>query len=71
MPESPPDLVARCTEARQAGDDFSTIWETILKHHPLIAGVPVQGRVNNRRVLRIKLRTGQHLQSDQYGFSLE
>ena len=70
MPDSPYDLVAICTEARQSGQDFATIWEIILKHHPLVAGVPVSQMSGNFPALRIILRTGQQLQFDHYGFSV-
>jgi len=38
----PDDLVQKCREAMDGGVDFPTLWHTIIKPHPAVAGVPVQ-----------------------------
>jgi hypothetical protein len=35
------DLVQTCTEALRSGLDFPTLWHTIIKAHPDVAGLPV------------------------------
>lgn len=70
MAQSAPQLLEACRNARQAGKDFAAIWEAILKRHPLVTGIPVQGLVDGQPALFIELFTGQRLQFDESGFSL-
>jgi len=37
------ELVAKCNEALRKGVDFPTLWRTVIKPHPMVAGIPVQG----------------------------
>jgi hypothetical protein len=57
------DLLRACTADIHSGTDFPTIWNAILKRHPLVVGPPVQtmddGRL--RPVIEIFLITGQRL----------
>jgi hypothetical protein len=55
------DLMQACNAARHAGADFPTIWETVLKKHPLVASVPVQGITDHGPVLEVPLITGQKI----------
>jgi hypothetical protein len=36
------DLARLCTEVVRKGDDFPTVWQTLLKGHPLVEGIPRQ-----------------------------
>jgi len=36
------DLARRCTEMLRKGDDFPTVWQTLLKSHSLVNGIPRQ-----------------------------
>lgn len=36
------DLIRKCNEAMAVGVDFPTLWQTIIKPHPMVAGIPVQ-----------------------------
>jgi hypothetical protein len=63
----PADLVRRCRDARTAGKDFPTIWHTVLRGHPLVAGVPMQTVGPAGAQLEIALTTGHHLVYDSAG----
>jgi hypothetical protein len=58
------DLVCACLVAKARGADFPTIWTSILKAHPLVAGIPVQTITEARAQLEIRLVTGQRLVYD-------
>ena len=62
--ETPSDLARRCTELLRAGNDFPTIWETVLKNHALIGGVPRQRMDGKRAPLEVWLVTAQRLVFD-------
>lgn len=62
--ESAKDLARRCTEALRKGDDFPTVWQTLLKRHPLVEGIPRQRLDGNRSLLEIRLITGERLVFD-------
>jgi len=68
------DIVARllreCNLERHKGADFPTIWTTILKGHPYVAGLPEQGKDAAGPLLLIPLITGQQLIFDGSAFSL-
>jgi hypothetical protein len=54
-------LLARCTQAGDGGADFPTVWHTVLKGHPLVAGIPSQRLDGARVLLDIPLITRQTL----------
>jgi hypothetical protein len=58
------DLARLCTEVVRKGDDFPTIWQTLLKGHPLVDGIPQQKLDGNRSILEIALITGERLVYD-------
>jgi hypothetical protein len=51
----------KCTAAAQNGADFPTVWNTLLKPHPLVIGRPKQSLQDGRAQLEISLITGQRL----------
>ena len=55
------DLARLCTDAVRKGNDFPTIWNTLLKIHPLVEGIPRQRLEGNRIFLDIRLITGERL----------
>jgi hypothetical protein len=61
------DLVRKCNEAMSNGADFPTLWHTIIKPHPTVAGVPVQRWDGNRTYLEIPLLRGDCLVVDMDG----
>jgi hypothetical protein len=67
------DLARLCTDVVRKGEDFPTVWQTILKSHPLVAGIPRQRLEGNRGVLEIRLITGEQLvfDGDAKRFSLD
>ena len=66
-------LARACTELVRKGNDFPTIWETNLKRHPLVDGIPHQRVTGTRSLLDIRLLTGERLvfDADARRFSLE
>ena len=68
----PVGLVERCIVARSGGADFPTVWETVLRRHWLVNGIPVQTIDNGRIQLEIRLITGHRLiyDSTANGYSL-
>jgi hypothetical protein len=62
--ESAKDLARRCTEVLRKGDDFPTVWQTLLKRHPLVEGIPRQRLDGNRSLLEMRLITGERLVFD-------
>jgi hypothetical protein len=54
----PRRLVSLCSSAIKDGHDFPTIWERILKPHPMVRGVPIQAGPG---LLEIRLITGQSI----------
>jgi hypothetical protein len=61
------DLVENCNEAMRSGVDFPTLWRTVIKPHPSVAGVPVQRLDGNRTYLEIPLLRGDWLIVDTDG----
>jgi len=55
------DLARQCTALVRGGNDFPTVWSTLLRSHTLVDGVPQQGPERNRRLLNIPLVTGEQL----------
>jgi hypothetical protein len=60
----PAALVQHCTDRRVAGADFPTVWHTVLRRHPLVAGPPIQMSDGTRTWLEIPLTTGHRLVHD-------
>ena len=58
------DLARLCTDVVRKGDDFPTIWQTLLKSYPLVEGIPRQKLEGNRSLLEIHLITGERLVYD-------
>ncbi len=59
------NLVQRCTEFVRNGNDFPTVWETVvLKRNSLIDGLPQSRMEGLRSVLEIRLITGERLVFD-------
>lgn len=48
----------------RSGIDFPTLWHTILKPDPMVAGVPVQRWDGNRTYLEVPLLRGDSLVID-------
>lgn len=67
----PNSLLSLCSAAHRDGADFPTIWKQILRKHPLVAGLPIQGIDDDGPSLRVLLVTGQHLVFREATFSLE
>ena len=68
----PADLVERCIAARNGGANFPTVWETVLRRHALVNGLPTQAFNDGRMQLEVHLITGQRLiyDWDLNGYSL-
>ena len=58
------DLARQCTELVRKGNEFSTVWSTLLKSHTLVEGIPRQRLERNRSLLDIPLITGDNLVFD-------
>jgi hypothetical protein len=68
MSQERADELARvCTDAVRRGNDFPTIWNTLLKKHPLVEGIPQQRLEGNRSFLDIRLITGERLVFESEG----
>jgi hypothetical protein len=62
-----PDLLRKCDEAMRSGIDFPTLWHTVIKQHPTVAGVPIQRSDGHRTYLEIPLLRGDYLVVDTQG----
>jgi len=58
------DLAILCTELVRKGEDFPTVWTSVLKSHPLVNGLPQSKLEGKRPVLEIKLIIGERLVFD-------
>ena len=58
------DLARQCTVLVRKGNDFPTVWSTLLKRHALVDGVPRQRLERDRSLLDIRLVTGEQLVFD-------
>jgi hypothetical protein len=58
------DLARLCTEIVRKGDDFPTVWSTVLKGNALVDGIPQSKLEGTRSVLEIRLITGERLVFD-------
>ena len=61
MPQSSQQLLAAVRAAAEGGADFPTIWNTILRRHPLVAGSPVQRIDGTTALLDVPLILGRRL----------
>jgi hypothetical protein len=61
------DLVRSCNTAMRSGVDFPTLWHTVIKPHPSVAGAPVQRLDGGRTYLEIPLLRGDWLVVDTAG----
>lgn len=52
------------TELVQKGEDFATVWTSVLNSHALVNGLPESKLEGNRPMLEIKLITGERLVFD-------
>ena len=59
------DLAAFCTELVRKGEDFPTVWTSVLNSHALVNGLPESKLEGKRPVLEIKLITGERLVFDR------
>ena len=64
------DLLRRCSAEKQRGADFPSIWNNILRRHPLVFSAPVQVLEGGEAKLAVPLITGQSLVYGDAGFSL-
>ena len=55
------DLAALCTQLVSKGNDFPTVWNTLLKSHTLVEGLPQSKVEGIRPILEIRLITGERL----------
>jgi hypothetical protein len=69
MTDTASQLARKCATATLNGASFPTVWHSILKAHPAIAGVPIQRLENGRALLEIPLLTGQRIVYDAEGRS--
>ena len=58
------DLARRCTEMMRKGEDFPTVWSTVLKGNALVDGIPQSKLEGTRSVLEIRLITGERFVFD-------
>jgi hypothetical protein len=58
------DLVRDCNKAMRRGVDFPTLWQTLIKPHPLVIGVPVQRLDRDLAYLEVPLLRGDWLVID-------
>ena len=59
------DLAELCTELVRNGNDFPTVWNTVLKSNTLVDGIPQSKLEGKRTVLEIRLVTGERLVFDE------
>jgi hypothetical protein len=62
--EKASDLARQCTELVRKGNDFPTVWSTLLKDYTLVEGIPRERIERNRSLLHIPLITGEQLVFD-------
>jgi len=58
------NLVHRCNEAMRLGLNFETIWHSIIKPNPAVAGIPVQKLDGDHPYLEVPLVRGDWLVID-------
>jgi hypothetical protein len=70
MPDSPEGLIRVCEAAHREGRDFPTVWNTILRRHRLVIGLPTHRICDGQAQITVKLATGQHVISTTSGYCL-
>jgi len=67
------DLARLCTDMVRKGEDFPTVWSTVLKANALVDGMPQSKLEGTRSVLEIPLITGERFvfDSDAKKFSVK
>jgi hypothetical protein len=58
------DLARLCTDMVRKGEDFPTVWSTVLKGNALVDGIPQSILEGTRAVLEIRLITGERFVFD-------
>jgi len=58
------DLALLCTELVRKGNDFPTVWSTVLKGNALVDGLPQSIHDGKQPVLEVRLITGERLVFD-------
>jgi len=58
------DLAQLSTELVRKGNDFPTVWKTVLKGNALVDGIPQSKLEGTRPVLEVRLITGERLVFD-------
>ena len=58
------DLIALCRAGQAAGLDFPTLWNEVLKSHPLVIGPPVNTVRDGRIRREVRLITGSAIAFD-------
>jgi len=58
------DLAVMCTELMRKGNDFPTVWATVLKGNALVDGIPQSKHERTRPLLEIRLINGERLVFD-------
>lgn len=66
----PSNLLQTCIAAKHEGADFPTVWQTILRGHPLVIGPPVSRLDGDVAILEINLINGQRIVHDRAGYRL-
>jgi hypothetical protein len=64
MDETAWDLARKCSLAAAHGADFPSVWNSVLKPHPTVAGLPMQRIEGSRSFLDIPLMSGHRLVFD-------
>jgi len=57
-------LIEQCRAAQAAGADFPTLWNDVLKSHPLVIGPPVNTVRDGRIRREVRLITGSAIAFD-------
>jgi hypothetical protein len=57
-------LIEQCRAAQTAGADFPTLWNEVLKSHPLVIGPPVNTVRDGRIRREVRLITGSAIAFD-------
>lgn len=72
MAETSSDLVKKCDALLRDGVDFPTVWQTELRNHPLVVGLPIQSLRDGHVHLEIHLMTGERIiynsKSNEFSF---
>jgi hypothetical protein len=55
------DLARKCSLAAAHGADFPNVWNSVLKPHPNVAGLPVQRIEGSRSFLDVPLMSGHRI----------